>query len=444
MSLPLFPTADRPLLAPGVLVVDAGKRILYADDAAAQLLGISAGDLIGSDCSAFSSILPCADGVCSLETPCRFLEHGGTEEVGIRTNDRCTFESVIARDGCGERIGTIHLVTFPKPELPKVVTEVARDGGFSGMIGSDPAMKKLFELTALVAATDVTVHIFGPSGAGKELVAEAVHRLSVRSEKRLVKINCSTIPVTLLESALFGHAKGAFTGAGKDNEGYVEYAEGGTLFLDEIGDVSLDVQVKLLRLLESREFSRVGETRTRFADIRIVTATNQDLRALVDQKRIREDFFYRIHVFPLVVPPLKDRADDIPVLAQYFVEKFRKTLRKNITGVSDDGLRMLARYNWPGNVRELQHAIEHAFVKAANGYLLPEHFPPLGAKVEPTHASSRTPAIESGRAAATLDEAAIRRELLSASGNASLAAKRLGVSRVTLWKYMKRLGIDRG
>lgn len=439
MSLPII-DQEGPIQGRGVLVVDTEKRILYVDQVAASLLGRSPGDLVGRSCSDFNALLPCANGVCGLDTSCWFLESGRPGETIERSNELCTFYSWIPTSGNGERLGTIHVVTMPKPT--NQVSSAPQDPVFQGMVGTHPLMKELFELTALVAATDVTVHIKGPSGTGKELVAEAIHRLSPRSQKRLVKLNCSTIPTTLLESTLFGHTKGSFTGAVKDTEGYVEFAEGGTLFLDEIGDVSHDVQVKLLRLLESREFSRVGETRTRFADIRIVTATNRDLRKLVEEECIREDFFYRINVFPLEIPALKDRRSDIPSLANFFVERFNKRLRKNIFGLSPDSLALLEAYDWPGNVRELQHAIEHAFVKAANGHLLPEHFPRLDATEDaplavPVSVAQTTPN------QTLLTEEAIRRELVAANGNASQAARNLGVSRVTLWKHMKRLGISR-
>jgi transcriptional regulator with PAS, ATPase and Fis domain len=438
MSLTVINPEKAPSSPRGVLVIDTEKRIVYVDQPAAEILGSKPEDLIGRTCSDFISLLPCANGVCGLDTPCRLLEEGKPGEVALRSNDRCAFESRIATNASGERLGTIHVVTLPKPSAQ--LSSFRASDAFEGMIGQHPSMKKLFELAALVAGTDVTVHIYGQSGAGKELVAEAIHRLSPRSQKRLVKLNCSTIPATLLESTLFGHAKGSFTGANKDTEGFVEYAEGGTLFLDEIGDVSHDVQIKLLRLLESREFSRVGETRTRFADIRIVTASNRDLRQLVDQGNIREDFFYRINVFPLTIPALKERRSDVPILANHFVARFNKRLRKNILSISPEALAMLERYDWPGNVRELQHAIEHAFVKAANGFLLPEHFPPF----EGTSLTAAIPVEpvekDSGK---VLDEASIRRELAATNGNASKAAKRLGVSRVTLWKHMKRLGVTR-
>lgn len=365
--------------------------------------------------------------------------------------------------------GIIHLVTVPEPRSDHPTEPVE----FHGIMGAHPTMRKLFELISLVATTEVTVHIFGPTGVGKELVADAIHALSPRAGKNLVKLNCSTIPPTLLESTLFGHAKGSFTGAVKDAEGFVEHAQGGTLFLDEVGDISHEVQVKLLRLLESRSFCRVGETRSRTADIRIVTATNQDLRKLVTNGKMREDFFYRINVFPLTVPPLRERGTDLMLLAHHFIEFFNTQFNRSIIGLSPAAIAALQQHSWPGNVRELRHAIEHAFVHAINGELLPEHLPPLspfsspktisnhdlvesasltprdiGSTIAPAHHRRNdqddehlTPRTGGNRPVLTPE--LLQKALRHAGGNASEAARRCGVSRVTLWKYMKRFGITR-
>jgi transcriptional regulator with PAS, ATPase and Fis domain len=275
----------------------------------------------------------------------------------------------------GEEIGVIHIISAGGPD-PETAPEIKFEGhSFCEITGRHPSMQRLFELVELVAKTDVTVHIFGENGTGKELVASAIHHLSSRSKKQFIRLNCSTIPATLLESTLFGHAKGSFTGAHKDQIGFVEEAEEGTLFLDEIGDVSSDIQVKLLRLLQSREYSRVGETQLRKANIRILTATNQDLRRLVQEGKIREDFYYRIHVFPLVVPPLRNRREDIELLVKHFIAVFNGRFSKEITGVSEDALEMLSAHDWPGNVRELENAIEYAFVLASCGEIRREHLP---------------------------------------------------------------------
>lgn len=309
---------------------------------------------------------------------------------------------------------------------------------FQGIIGGHSLMRHLYELIDLVAATDVTVHIHGESGVGKELVADAIHNLSARKNKRFVKINCSSIPSTLLESALFGHVKGAFTDAHKDAAGYIEHAEGGTIFLDEIGEISHEMQVKLLRLLQTHEYSRVGETIVRRANIRVITATNRDLEELVLKGRIREDFYYRINVFPLQIPPLRARTSDIEQLASFFIEKFNRKFGKNVQGVSNEVHSVLESYSWPGNVRELENAFEHAFVLVRGPLVELEHLPPnvrKGGLAGTSHLSQQV----DPKARAESERRAIKAALEKANGNKTHAAKLLGISRVTLWKKLGRM-----
>ncbi len=316
---------------------------------------------------------------------------------------------------------------------------------FVHIVGKNQSLLALLERIELVAKTDVTVHISGENGTGKELVADAVHRVSSRSAKPFVKLNCSAIPAALLESALFGHIKGSFTGAVKDQQGFVEHAEGGTLFLDEIGDLSLDIQVKLLRMLQSREYSRVGEAAIRTADIRIITATNRHLKDLVKEGKIREDFYYRINVFPLNVPPLRDRHSDIPLLADYFRTLFDKTFEKNVGGFTSEAIAALISHQWPGNIRELENAIRHAFVVVPDGGIIDKnHLPPDVLESLSDDEVSSAPDLERGeRLHVGQDEKEeILKALEAAAGNKTRAAKMLGYSRVTLWKKMARLGIE--
>lgn len=261
------------------------------------------------------------------------------------------------------------------PGMAPVIEGIRTQPEFANIIGGCARMLQLLHNVELVAKTDVTVHIYGENGTGKELIAEALHQLSPRHKKAFIKLNCSAIPNTLLESALFGHSKGAFTGASKEQEGFIERAEGGTLFLDEIGDVSQDIQVKLLRILQNREYTRVGETAIHKADIRIITATNRDLKELVQQGKVREDFFYRIHVFPLEVPPLRERGNDILAIAEHFRALFNKLHSKNVAAFSDDAKAALLAYRWPGNVRELENAIRRAFVLVSGERIELDHLP---------------------------------------------------------------------
>lgn len=263
-----------------------------------------------------------------------------------------------------------------KSEKAKEITsKESRREELSKIIGSHEKMTKLLHDLELVARTDVGVHIFGENGTGKELIADALHTLSPRSSKPFIKLNCSAIPTQLLESALFGHAKGAFTGAHKDQIGFIERASGGTLFLDEIGDVSHDIQVKLLRVLQSREYNKVGETSVTKADIRLVTATNRDLKALMADGKIREDFYYRIHVFPLTVPPLRERGDDVLEIADYFRQISNRSFGKDVQGFSEEAKAALLAHTWPGNVRELENTIRRAFVLVEGSTITVDHLP---------------------------------------------------------------------
>jgi two-component system response regulator HydG len=418
----------------GVLIVDRSKRIVYADKKTCEILNRQQSELLGKSCNELNGLFPCTEEACTLTNDCRLFALPRDAEQ-IRCNGSAEFASRVLRTPEGLPLGSVHVITLN--EQLEELTQPSVANQFQGIIGASPLMTKVFQLIELVAKTDVTVHISGESGTGKELVAEAIHKLSSRSEKRLVKVNCSTIPVGLLESALFGHVKGSFTGAHKDNRGFVEYAEGGTLFLDEIGDVSLDIQVKLLRLLQAREYQRVGESQSRIANIRIVTATNHDLFSLVKQGKVREDFYYRINVFPIDIPPLRDRRSDVKLLADHFILSFNFRFGKSINGLSTQALEALMNYPWPGNVRELEHAIEHSFVKVLTGLIQIDHLPPSVIK----QTLSKDNSINTIKYYD--EESRIRSTLLETGGNLTKASKLLGYSRVTLWKKMKGMGIER-
>jgi transcriptional regulator with PAS, ATPase and Fis domain len=303
-------------------------------------------------------------------------------------------------------------------------------------------MQEVFRRIQLAAASDVTTLITGESGTGKELAARAIHRLSERGSKPFIAINCSAIPESLLESELFGHVKGAFTGAIHDRRGVLQSAEGGTLFLDEIGDVSPLLQLKLLRVLQEREVQRVGSEERIHVDVRLVTATNRDLRERISEGLIREDFFYRISVFDIRMPALRERAQDIPLLARHVVEAGASARGKSAHGIAKDALEALTRYSWPGNVRELQNALEHARVLQQGeivGLLdLPE---------EVRGAASRA-TVALGARDLSPDQEAERLRILDAleenAWNRTQTSKNLGISRVTLWKKIRRYQIDEG
>ncbi len=254
--------------------------------------------------------------------------------------------------------------------------EIAQPYTTKEIVGESEKMQRIFKLIQKVAASDSTVHIFGESGTGKELVARAIHESSPRREGPFIKVNCSAIPENLLETELFGHEKGAFTNAIRRKLGRFELADGGTIFLDEIGDISPSFQVKLLRVLQEREFERVGGEHSIKVDVRIISATNKDLQKEVEEGRFREDLFYRLHILPLSLPPLRDRIEDIPLLVEHFLEKLKVRTRHQVKKVSDEVLQIFSRYPWPGNIRELENVMEQALVFAESSTLTPDDLPP--------------------------------------------------------------------
>jgi len=261
------------------------------------------------------------------------------------------------------------IVTDLETQIACLLDEIRSDHNFGYIIGKSFGLSKVMQQVQLVAPTEATVLITGESGTGKELVARAIHEHSRRNGRALVKLNCSAVPESLFESEFFGHVRGAFTGALKDKPGRFELADGGTLFLDEIGEVPLAMQAKLLRVLQEQELERIGDTRTRKVSVRVIAATNRDLMKEVDQGRFRQDLFYRLSVFPIEVPPLRERSDDIALLTAYFVRQSARRMNRPAPPISKAALGQLALYDWPGNVRELQNAIERAIILWQGGPL---------------------------------------------------------------------------
>src|SRR5881396_1151003 len=315
--------------------------------------------------------------------------------------------------------------------------EIRTEYNFEEIIGESAALKRILKQVETVAPTDSTALIQGETGTGKELIARAIHNLSKRRERTFVKMNCAAIPTGLLESELFGHERGAFTGAIAQKVGRFELANGGTLFLDEIGNIPLELQSKLLRVLQEQEFERLGSTKTIRVDIRLVAATNHDLAAMVADKQFRNDLYYRLNVFPIVSPPLRGRQEDIPQLVRYFAQKFARRMNKHIETIPTDTMTALSRYHWPGNVRELENLIERAVI-LSQGTELHVPLPELKAT-----------AIE-GTSFVTTLEAAEREHIVRALqaakwiiGGPSGAAVKLGMKRTTLQSRMQKLGISR-
>jgi transcriptional regulator with GAF, ATPase, and Fis domain len=311
------------------------------------------------------------------------------------------------------------------------------------LIGKSQAMKKVFSAIKASAASDVAVLIQGESGTGKELVASAVHSCSERCEKPLLTVNCSALSESLLESELFGHIKGAFSGAIRDRIGRFEEADEGTIFIDEIGELSPLIQIKLLRVLQQKEVERVGESRKRKINIRIIAATNKDLFQLVQEGRFREDLYYRLKVFPIYLPPLRKHLDDIPLLVNHFIDLNNKTSGKQIQSISQQAMSIFMNYHWPGNIRELENAIEHAFVLCTGDRIDLLDLPEEIRSVDPHNALSSHPITlqKSAPRDQKLNRDALLELLTKCDWNKAEVARRVGLSRASIWKYMKKWGI---
>jgi len=322
-----------------------------------------------------------------------------------------------------------------------LISETPR-GGSLNMIGQSPAMQRIFRLIAKIAPTESPVLITGESGTGKELIASAIHLQSHRSHRPFVAVNSSAIPESLFESEIFGHVRGAFTGASSDRIGLMQHADGGTIFFDEVAEMPLSVQVKLLRALQSGEIRRVGAKESIRVDIRVLAATNRDVKRALAEGTFRDDLYYRLNVFHIEIPPLRERREDIPLLANYFREKFARELKKPVTGFSEDARTYLMRHDYPGNVRELENAVERA-VTLAEGHEI------SAADLPPAIRESRIPLLGRGAAfpysesltLAQLEAEHIRRVLVHTAGNTTKAAKGLGISRSTLWRKMREYGL---
>jgi formate hydrogenlyase transcriptional activator len=308
---------------------------------------------------------------------------------------------------------------------------------FERIIGNSPALEEVLEQVERVAPTDSTVLIQGETGTGKELIAHAIHNLSSRSGRALVRVNCAAIPLDLLESELFGHEKGAFTGAIAQRIGRFELADKGTLFLDEVGDIPAALQPKLLRVLQEQEFERLGSTRTHHVDVRLVAATHRNLEDMVEQGSFRSDLYYRLNVFPVVMPPLRERREDIRPLVHHFVEKFGRRIGKKVEQIPEELMSALSSYHWPGNIRELQNLIERAVILSDDGVL--RNPLPLGSKRRVTTPPNSGTLMDTERAAIlqTLEQVGW------VIGGPKGAARRLGLPRTTLIHKMEKLGISR-
>jgi len=433
----------------GIMIVNTGGAIVSVNRAFEQISGYSREELIGQTekilhCefpqhSSFSESSNPAD-LSSRESAtqhkCRIRQKGGTSIHALKN-------SAELKDSDDNIIGTVITITDlteiteKEIQLEAFREQLNSENGFHGIVGSSSAMQRVYDMIENAALSDAPVIIYGESGTGKELVSKAIHEIGSRKDMPFVKVNCASLTESLLESELFGHVRGAYTGAYKDRVGRFEMANQGDLFLDEIGDLPLPTQIKLLRVLEEKMIERVGSSQSIQTDVRIISATNQDLLTLVEEGTFRKDFYFRINVIPIFIPSLRDRAEDIPLLAESFFRKMRLKNGKAIDGIREDTMEILMHHTWPGNVRELKGALEYAFVTCHTNMIHPNHLPETIFRQKRVQAGPKPSAFNMHE----IERLELLEALDKAKGNQSRAAKILGVSRVTVWNRMKRYNV---
>ncbi|EFI33831.1 PAS modulated sigma54 specific transcriptional regulator, Fis family [Desulfonatronospira thiodismutans ASO3-1] len=441
------------IMQEGLLVVAEDGTIQMVNHALENITGYSKEELLGQPCSIFKCdacklLRQASSGAwCRLferkeqvKRKCHLMRKDGSYITVLKT-------AAVLSDDQGQTMGAVEIVTDISEmdrldrQLRQLTRTLDEESSFQGIVGHSRQMKNLFELVEKAAQSDFPVFICGESGTGKELVAQAIHNLSPRAEQPYIQVNCAALNESLLESELFGHVKGAFTGALQHRKGRFEAAHKGDIFLDEIGDLPMAMQVKLLRVLETKTFERVGDNRTISVDLRFITATNKNLPDLIARGGFREDLFYRINVIPIHLPPLRERKEDVPHLVDFFIKRLSRKNKKNIQGLSPEAMRIFMQYSWPGNVRELKSALEYSYVLAEGDRIrsenLPEYLKDGGNDFQ---------AVDLPPAPAENLQQRQKQELIEAlkqsSGNKSQAARLLGINRVTVLNRMRKYGID--
>ncbi len=425
-------------LSEGIFTVDKNFRIQFFNRAAEKITGLKREEVIGFFCKhIFKSSR------CFINCPiAHVLESGENifdQESNIRTKSGqivpIKMNVAILRNENNEPIGGV--VSFwDISDLALLREKHAQKSQYHGIIGRSKSMQEIFQLIEEIADSDATVLIQGESGTGKEMIANAIQTTSLRREKPYIKINCSVFTPQLLASELFGHVKGAFTDAIKDRQGRFELADGGTIFLDEVGEMPLQMQLQLLRVLQEGTFERVGESQTRSVDVRVIAATNKNLTESIKKGEFREDLYYRLNVIPIQIPPLRERIEDIPYLVKHFLRKFSLIYSKSIQDIEDRAMEILSDYSWPGNIRELENALEYAFVRSKNTSIISSDKLPLNIRESAISYSGKYQnCLESSDCAHMLSL------LEKHKWNRTKVAEELGISRSTLWRKLKAMNI---
>ena len=439
----------------GVMIVDPEGTIVSVNKAFERLTGYRIDELIGNSCTT----LNCTS--CKLQRSDNQDHWCSLFRNGLLKKQRCVLmrrdasyvhilkNASVLHDSKGKVIGAVETMTDITELLERETTieafkrELSGRDTFHGIVGISAPMQRIFDLINNASDSDAPLLVLGESGTGKELVSQAIHECSNRRDGPYIKVNCASLNGSLLESELFGHVKGAFTGAYQDRKGRFEAADKGSIFLDEIGDLPMSTQVKLLRVLEEKVIERVGDNQPIPIDVRIITATNRDLPDMVRKGTFREDLYYRINVIPLTIPPVRERTGDIPLLAESFFRKLQLKSGKNIQSISSRAIDLLMGYSWPGNVRELRSTFEYAFVTCQGLAIEPKDLPPV-IQLARTVETGEQPIAKVHKPELKGDERR-KQELVDAlqqtNGNQTRAAEILGISRVTVWNRMKRYGL---
>ena len=428
----------------GVIVISLDRRIIFINETGRKLLKYEEGEVLQARCKSVTQTSRCGEN-CPLTHAIDRNEDQRNLEMWYTTKDGnqllCRTNVLLLRDAEGEIAGGVEIFN-DVTAMRALQDEIEAQHQFSSIVGKSEPMEEVFDQIRMVARTHSTVLITGESGTGKELVANAIHYNSLRKEHPLVKVSCAALNEGVLESELFGHVRGAFTGANWDKVGRFEYADGGTVFLDEVGEIPLSVQVKLLRVLQEGEIERVGSSKTVKVNVRLIAATNRNLEDAVKQGQFRNDLYYRLNVFRIPLPPLRDRKKDIPLLVDNFIKKIAvKMPHKELKGIEAEALSRLMSYDYPGNIRELENIVEHAAIRARTEFIRLLDLP-ITPEVPQLESPLRLHQIQVP--IQTLERDLIVRALEATKWRISRAAARLGVSRVTLWRKMKDYGIRRG
>jgi sigma-54 dependent transcriptional regulator, acetoin dehydrogenase operon transcriptional activator AcoR len=427
----------------GILAHDLSRKVFYFSRGAEKITGAKKDDVLGRDCHELFEPRLCGE-QCAFcnESDRRGVKRSSHTALFTAQNSsrkELDITRVPLKDEKGKLVGAV-LAMNDATRLRSLEEKLGESTSFSGIIGQDHKMLSVFELIRDIARSDFPVVVMGESGTGKELVAAAIHNESDRRDRLFVPVNCGALPEGILESELFGHVKGAFTGAIRDKKGRFELADGGTLFLDEIAELTPRMQVRLLRVLQEGIFEPVGGETPKKVDVRVISATNRNLMELVNKGQFRDDLFYRLAVMPIELPPLRERRNDIALLARHFLEKTSQRLSRSGLSLSDEALSLLMNYRWHGNVRELQNALQFALIKCRGDIIKPEHLPPeiAGHTAVSSASTPRLPG-KAGRRPKLAAEA-VEEAIVKAGGNKAKAARILGVGRATLYNFLNEHG----